>query len=258
LTKVQGRIGIDQNASIIEEKHCAQDKASAVNKGIGTTGRGVGPALEERVRRTAKLAKDIPELKAYITDQVQEVNDGLDQGKKVLLEGTQGFMLSLFLGGGYPYVTGRDTGASAIASEAGVGPTRVDDVLIVYKSFITRVGAGPLPGEITKEEAQKILELNQSNLNKAEEESRKIIEQSRSFAEKLKEQMLLDTKQQSRKLLEDASAEIERKKDEAFNDLKNQIAEIAINAAEKILNENLNKETQKKIVDKYLGEIAKN
>ncbi len=155
LTKVHKRIGIDQSASIIEEKHSAQDKASAVNKGIGTTGWGVGPAIEERVRRTAKLAKDIPELKPYLADEVTEVNDGLDQGKKVLLEGTQGFMLSLFLGGGYPYVTGRDTGASAIASEAGVGPTRVDDVLIVYKSFMTRVGAGPLPGEITKEEAQK-------------------------------------------------------------------------------------------------------
>jgi adenylosuccinate synthase len=155
LTQVQGRIGIDKSASIIEEKHSAQDKASAINQGIGTTGRGVGPAIEERVRRTAKLAKDIPELKPYLADQVQEVNDGLDTEKKVLLEGTQGFMLSLFLGGGYPYVTGRDTGASAIASEAGVGPTRVDDVIIVYKSFITRVGAGPLPGEITKEEAQK-------------------------------------------------------------------------------------------------------
>ena len=155
LTQVQNRIGIDQNASIIEEKHSAQDKASAVNKGIGTTGWGVGPALEERVRRTAKLAKDVPELKPYLADEITEVNDGLDQGKKVLLEGTQGFMLSLFLGGGYPYVTGRDTGASAIASEAGVGPTRVDDVIIVYKSFMTRVGAGPLPGEITKEEAQK-------------------------------------------------------------------------------------------------------
>lgn len=154
-TGVQGRIGVDQNASIIEEKHSAQDKASAVNKGIGTTGWGVGPAIEERVRRTAKLAKDIPELKPYLADQVQEVNDGLDKGKNVLLEGTQGFLLSLFLGGGYPYVTGRDTGASAIASEAGVGPTRVDDVLIVYKSFITRVGGGPLPGEISKEEAQK-------------------------------------------------------------------------------------------------------
>jgi adenylosuccinate synthase len=64
LTQVdQKRMGIDQNASIIEQKHAEQDKASAVNKGIGTTGRGVGPALEERVRRTAKLAKDIPELK---------------------------------------------------------------------------------------------------------------------------------------------------------------------------------------------------
>jgi adenylosuccinate synthase len=154
LTKVQGRIGIDQNASIIEEKHSVQDKASAVNKGIGTTGWGVGPALEERVRRTAKLAKDIPELKPYLADQVTEVNDGLDNGKKVLLEGTQGFLLSLFFGT-YPYVTGRDTGASAIASEAGVGPTRVDDVLIVYKSFMTRVGAGPFPGEITKDEAIK-------------------------------------------------------------------------------------------------------
>src|SRR3989304_759572 len=153
-TKVHDRIGVDQNASIIEEKHSAQDKASLVNKGIGTTGWGVGPALEERVRRTAKLAKDIPELKPFLADAVTEVNDGIDQGKKVLLEGTQGFMLSLFHGTS-PYVTGRDTGASAIASEAGVGPTRIDEVIIVYKSFITRVGAGPMPGEISKEEALK-------------------------------------------------------------------------------------------------------
>jgi adenylosuccinate synthase len=152
LTKVNGRMGVDQNASIIEEKHSIQDKTSAHLKGIGTTGWGVGPAIEERVRRTAKLAKDVPELKPFLTDGVAEVNDGLDEGKKVLVEGTQGFMLSLYHGT-YPYVTGRDTGASAIASEAGVGPTRVDDVLIVYKSFITRVGAGPLPGEMTKEEA---------------------------------------------------------------------------------------------------------
>jgi adenylosuccinate synthase len=154
LTQVNGRMGIDQMASIIEEKHSIQDKNSAVNKGIGTTGWGVGPALEERARRTAKLAKDIPELQPYLADVATEINDGIDADKKVLLEGTQGFMLSLFYGT-YPYVTGRDTGAAAICSEAGVGPTRVDDVLIVYKSFITRVGAGPLPGEITMDEAKK-------------------------------------------------------------------------------------------------------
>jgi adenylosuccinate synthase len=155
MTHVKNRIGIDGNASVIEEKHSAQDKASAVNKGIGTTGWGVGPAVEERARRTAKLAKDVPELKPYIMDTVKEIHDALDKGRNVLLEGTQGFMLSLFLSGGYPYVTSRDTGASAIASEAGVGPTRVDNVIIVYKSFMTRVGAGPLPREINKEEAQK-------------------------------------------------------------------------------------------------------
>jgi adenylosuccinate synthase len=121
---------------------------------VGTTGRGVGPAIEERVRRTAKLAKDIPELKPYLTDVATEINEGMNKGKNVLLEGTQGLMLSLFHGT-YPYVTGRDTSASAICSEAGVGPTKVDNVIIVFKSFITRVGTGPLPGELTKEEAQK-------------------------------------------------------------------------------------------------------
>jgi len=153
-TNVKNRIGIDHQASIIEEKHSIQDKTSAHLKGLGTTGWGIGPAIEERVRRTAKLAKDIPELQPYLTDVATEVNKAIDAGKKVLLEGTQGLMLSLFHGT-YPYVTGRDTSASAICSEAGVGPTKVDNVLVVFKAFVTRVGTGPLPGELTKEEALK-------------------------------------------------------------------------------------------------------
>jgi len=153
-TNVKNRIGIDHQASIIEEKHSIQDKTNAHLKGLGTTGWGIGPAIEERVRRTAKLAKDIPELQPYLTDVATEVNNAIDAGKKVLLEGTQGLMLSLFHGT-YPYVTGRDTSASAICSEAGVGPTKVDNVLVVFKAFVTRVGTGPLPGELTKEEALK-------------------------------------------------------------------------------------------------------
>ena len=153
-TGVKNRIGVDNQASIIEEKHSAQDKSSAHLKSLGTTGWGVGPAIEERVRRTAKLAKDVPELKPYLTDVSDEANDAIAKRKNVLLEGTQGLMLSLFYGT-YPYVTGRDTSASAISSEAGVGPTRIDNVLVVFKAFMTRVGTGPLPGEMSKEEAQK-------------------------------------------------------------------------------------------------------
>jgi len=153
-TSVKNRIGVDSQASIIEEKHSTEDKASGYLKGLGTTGWGVGPAIEERVRRTAKLAKDIPELKPYLADVAKETNQAIDADKKVVLEGTQGLLLSLFHGT-YPYVTGRDTSASAICSEAGVGPTKVDQVVLVFKSFVTRVGTGPLPDEMSKEEAIK-------------------------------------------------------------------------------------------------------
>jgi F-type H+-transporting ATPase subunit b len=112
--------------------------------------------------------------------------------------------------------------------------------------------------EKAKEDAQKVLDQNQINLAKAEEESKQIINQSRAYAEKLKEQIVLETKEQAKKMIEEASAEIERKKDAAFDELKNQVVDIAIAAAEKILRENLNKETQKNIVNRYIGEITKN
>jgi adenylosuccinate synthase len=153
-TGVKDRIGVDPQCSIIEEKHSTMDKSSAHFKGLGTTGWGVGPAQEERVRRIGKMAKDVPELTPYLTDVALEVNTAIDAGKNVLLEGTQGLMLSLFFGS-YPYVTSRDTSASAICAEAGVGPTKIDRVLLVYKSFMTRVGAGPMPGELPTEEAIK-------------------------------------------------------------------------------------------------------
>ncbi|RLE48818.1 MAG: adenylosuccinate synthetase [Candidatus Methanomethylicota archaeon] len=154
-TKCKGRIGVDFQSSIIEEKHIAEDRGNEyLAKKIGTTGQGVGPAIAERVRRKAKLARDVPELKQYLTDVALEVNKALDRGEKVILEGTQGTFLSLYHGT-YPYVTGRDTTASAVCSEVGVGPTKVDEVLIVFKAYVSRVGEGPLPGELSPEEADR-------------------------------------------------------------------------------------------------------
>lgn len=112
--------------------------------------------------------------------------------------------------------------------------------------------------EKAKDEAKKILAENQSSLAKAEDESKKIIEQSRVFADNLKEQLIKESKLQAQKIIEDATSEIERKKSAAFDELKNQIAEIAVNAAEKILRENLDQEKNKKLVDKYINEISKN
>jgi adenylosuccinate synthase len=64
-------------------------------------------------------------------------------------------MLSV-LYGTYPFVTSKDTSASSIAADVGLGPTRIDNVIMVIKSYTTRVGAGYLPGEIQREDAEKI------------------------------------------------------------------------------------------------------
>jgi len=153
---VEKRIGIDYRCAIIEQKHKELDRTNDYLHGkIGTTGSGCGPANADRAMRTARQAKDIKELEPYLTDVAQEINDALDEGKLVLVEGTQGFGLSLYYGT-YPYVTSKDTSASAIASDVGIGPTRVDDVIVVFKSFPTRVGAGPFPTEMSQEEAEKL------------------------------------------------------------------------------------------------------
>jgi len=112
--------------------------------------------------------------------------------------------------------------------------------------------------EKAKDDAQRILDENQANLAKAEEESKKIIEQSRSYAENLKEQMLKESKEQSKKIIEDAAEEIDRKKDSAFEELKDEVAKIAVTAAEKIMKQNLDADKNKHIVDSYLKDVMKN
>lgn len=112
--------------------------------------------------------------------------------------------------------------------------------------------------EKAKDDAQRILDENQANLAKAEEESKKIIEQSRSYAENLKDQMLKESKQQAKKIIEDAAEEIDRKKDSAFEELKDQVAKIAVSAAEKIMKQNLDADKNKHIVDSYLKDVMKN
>ncbi|WP_062396749.1 adenylosuccinate synthetase [Methanogenium cariaci] len=154
---VDGRIFIDGRCSIIEEKHIEQDRANEyLSKTIGSTGTGCGPANVDRVQRVATQAKDVPELAPYVIDAAQEVNDALDRNETVLLEGTQGgFGISLYWGT-YPYVTSKDTSASQIAADNGVGPTRIDDVIVVFKAYPTRVGEGPFGTEMTKEESHSL------------------------------------------------------------------------------------------------------
>jgi len=82
------------------------------------------------------------------------INEALDAHESILVEGTQGTHLSLWHGT-YPFVTSKDVTASAICSDVGLGPRRVDEVLVVFKAYVTRVGTGPLANELTPEDTNK-------------------------------------------------------------------------------------------------------
>lgn len=151
---IEGRVGIDSQCAIIEGKHLIQDKEGHLRDKIGTTGTGTGPANSDRVLRLAKLAKEVPSLKEFVTDVSLEVNKALEDDKKVLIEGTQGTFLSLYHGT-YPFVTSKDVTAAAVCADIGIGPTKIGEVTMVLKGFFTRVGEGPLENELSVEESNK-------------------------------------------------------------------------------------------------------
>jgi adenylosuccinate synthase len=149
-----GRTFVDPHCGIIKEEHIRQDNESFLKERIGTTGTGTGPANSDRALRKLSLAMDCSEIKNYLNDVSCMIHSDLDKKNNVLLEGTQGTYLSLYHGG-YPFVTSKDVTASSVCADVGIGPKYIDDVMVVFKSYITRVGGGPLENELGKEETQK-------------------------------------------------------------------------------------------------------
>jgi adenylosuccinate synthase len=154
--EVSQRIGVDFRCAIIETKHVGADRDDPyLSQTIGSTGTGCGPAAADRARRITVQAREVQELSPFLTDAAAEINRALEEEKNVILEGSQGFGISLFYGT-FPYVTSKDTTASQLAADVGVGPTRVDETIVVFKTFPTRVGAGPFETQMSDEEARKL------------------------------------------------------------------------------------------------------
>jgi adenylosuccinate synthase len=166
---------------------------------IGTTSRGIGPAYEDKIARRGVRVGDLanPELLAeaiehnvaarnrLIADStmdagqvladlgaawqrmqpwVTDVSVFLDRARRderpIMFEGAQGTLLDIDHGT-YPYVTSSNATIGGVCTGLGVGPRAIDRVLGVAKAYTTRVGAGPLPTELTGELGNRLRETGQ-------------------------------------------------------------------------------------------------
>jgi len=194
---------ISGNAHVILPYHMLFDQLEEKRKGdkaIGTTGRGIGPAYQDKAARIGIRMRDfcdpkifptrlaeilkikneiltklyeveplsadlivdeykeyVKQLKPYVDDTALVVARAAKSGKSVLFEGAQGTLLDIDLGT-YPYVTSSHPSAGGATIGTGLGPTQIDQIIGVAKSYTTRVGAGAFPTELLDDTGNLIRE----------------------------------------------------------------------------------------------------
>ena len=114
---------------------------NAIRKGLG-----------KDIFNKDKLKKDLidlaPKILKYSQPVWKKIDEFIVENKKILFEGAQGILLDVDHGT-YPFVTSSNTVASAAATGSGCGPGAINYVLGITKAYITRVGEGPFPTELT-------------------------------------------------------------------------------------------------------------
>jgi len=154
------RIFVDPRAVIVTDEDREQERTSL--SGIASTCSGTGAALIRRMSRASRtfLAEQSATLgsRCRIEPVAPLLHSVHDAGREIIIEGTQGFALSLLHGPDYPYVTSRDTTAAGFAMEAGLSPRLIDRIVMVIRTFPIRVGgpSGPFADELSWETVASI------------------------------------------------------------------------------------------------------
>ena len=107
-------------------------------------------------------------------------------------------------------------------------------------------------------EAKQLAADNEKARREAELQAQQILRDAREAADASRAEQVEKTRAQIRQMQETAEAEIEREKQQALAELRSEVADLAIQAAEKILHENLDAGRQKKIVDDFIADLPKN
>ena len=138
------------NQSILEKKieGALKDKNQVLTKVFNRKDMQVSEILEEYLGYAEVL-------RPYIADTALLLNQALEAGKTVLLEGSQGTLLDVDHGT-YPFVTSSNPTAGGACTGSGIGPTKIERVIGIVKAYTTRVGSGPFPTELENEDGEKL------------------------------------------------------------------------------------------------------
>ncbi|GIP00862.1 adenylosuccinate synthase [Paenibacillus sp. FSL W8-0187] len=131
-------------------RHLVKEKNQVITQVYG----GEELNVEEILTQYLEYAEII---RKYVRDTSVILNDAIDANQKVLFEGAQGVMLDIDQGT-YPFVTSSNPSAGGVCIGSGVGPSKIQQVIGVAKSYTTRVGDGPFPTELDNEIGEYIRE----------------------------------------------------------------------------------------------------
>jgi adenylosuccinate synthase len=152
---LQDRVKVDYRCPIITEEHIRREQQSAhLSETIGSTKSGSGAAQADFVLRQAPQAKDTPALQPYLADVALLANETA-RSQPVIVECSQGTYLSLALSPDYPFVTSGNCTVAAAADDVGLNWRYISGAVMVVKAVPSRVGAGPLPGELGPDEIKQ-------------------------------------------------------------------------------------------------------
>jgi adenylosuccinate synthase len=154
---IADRAMVDRRSAVITDLHIADERADDhLAKSVGSTCTGNGYARADFVLRRASQARDVPELAPYLGDVAAEANKvAADPDQLVIIESSQGTMLSLGFSDDYPYTTSGNCTTTAALNDVGLNWQYLSEVIMIVKALPTRVGEGPLPFELSTEEAER-------------------------------------------------------------------------------------------------------
>ena len=110
--------------------------------------------------------------------------------------------------------------------------------------------------EATKQEYERAKVAVQEQVSKARQEGQAVISQATQIGDRLKEEAKEEARKEAQAIVDRTRVELERERDKAIDGLRREFVDTAILAAEKVINEALDKEKHRKLIEEALEESA--